>query len=288
MRSLAYVAQGSGLWGMRLRPGLPDGVASVRYWTPEPREDAVTVEVQVGGFPLTATRVLPFAELARGAVRRPGCRFLSLSPTHQLLLALADYGVRLYPITVRHLADLAHLARAAGAEIDLDEVCRQVQAHDLQAGVGRLARAIDARGLREALPAPLPSQLAQIERLAPARRRPGRAAMASLGAAALMRCAAPLAKAQGDGLAGRLLRYAPLVSFVLNAGHRVYGIPVSSKGVDVPSVMRVDRTLYFANGAGIYALALSGEASNASRRLLFDRLKLSRQPLVVSRMEPSR
>lgn len=281
MKEVGYVPEGAGPWGLRVDSAALSGVASIRYWTRERTGDAVSVEVQVGGFPLsaTSTTVVPFDTLARDAEHLPGLSCRGLSPTCQLTLLLTDFCVRRGPITVRHIADLAHLDHAAGPRIDYDAVARDIERHALKPGVEKLVATAAAKDLSDFLPRRLQTLIDRTSQLqwAPVRRR-WRQRMAEYAVSHANRDSAQSQERSW-------VTHPRLLLNVIRSGVRVYGIPIVSRYSGTPALLHIRDCLYLVNGAGVFALSLSGSVTEARRRVMFDSYRAAPQPTVVARME---
>jgi hypothetical protein len=289
LQSKGYVPFGSGLWGFRPGEGFDRAVASLRYWHPEHDGRMVSIEVQVGGFPISERQCLRFDELCRDAERLPGKTYLTLAPTAQLLLALADFVGRQSPISVRHLADVVLVARHAPASIDIDYLRSRVRTLGLTVGVDKLLSAARDKGLLDVLPAPLralneapvnASAIADEQaRRDPRRNSQLRQALAS----GLLAAARRTYRLRPDARwAAAWSSRAGLVRFVLDSGHRVAGIPVSFQSKADTHLLQAGPGLYLSGGSGVYALSLCGDCTSGNRRWLFERLRDTPSPLVVS------
>ncbi|GAA4789049.1 nucleotidyltransferase family protein [Lysobacter hankyongensis] len=289
LQSQGYVPFGSGLWGFRADDGFDGALASLRYWHPERDERMVSIEVQVGGFPISERQCLRFDELCRDAERLPGKAYLTLAPTAQLLLALADFVGRQSPISVRHLADVVLVARHAPASIDIDHLRARVRTLGLMSGVDKLLAAAHAKGLLDALPAPLltlgeaparPSASADAE----ARRDPRpRGRLRHALASGLLAAARQAYRFRPDARWSAAWSSRPaLVRFVLDSGHRVAGIPMSFQSKAGTHLLRAGSGLYLSGGSGVYALSLCGDCTHGNRKWLFERLRATPSPLLVS------
>jgi hypothetical protein len=259
-----YQCGASGLWGLGPGRDLSRCVGSLRYQSASDAQ-AVSVEVQVGGFPLSLARVLPADELLTQAHRLGTAPYVTLEPTRQLMLALADFMVRVDPLTVRHLADLCNLLQQAGDAIDPPVLARACRHWGLGAGLDKLHAAVAAKGLTDRMPAMLRRLRALDLRAARPEARPPlwqRARSAVVG-----RMASGLTRWGGERFGARpWSRAAAAVGCVLDGGLRVYGIPLSFKGVADPMLLRAADSLYLANGAGLFALSLTGLADQEGRR----------------------
>ena len=85
-----------------------------------------------------------------------------------------------------------------------------------------------------------------------------------------------------DDIAARLARAPWLVSRVLEAGHRVCGVPVSTRTFDAPRFMRIDGALYLATGAGLILLSLV-DLRDGARAALGERVRTGGRPVVLAR-----
>ncbi|TXH76050.1 MAG: hypothetical protein E6Q88_02980 [Lysobacteraceae bacterium] len=289
LQSLGYAPAGSGLWGFH--SAKPEtGLASLRYWRHDGEAQAVSVEVQVGGFPIDLWRCVRYDELCRGVMHLPGKPYLTLAPTAQLLLGLADFVGRLSPVSIRHLADASLVARAAGDQLDLDYLRARIRDLKLESGLHKMFDAARGKGLFERLPEALralsqaprhasaaAAEVASVDpvRVGPLRRGIATGLVAAARAAYRLRPNArwPIAWATRP----RLVRYA------LDSGYRVYGIPMSFKSAPISRLQQTNDGLYLSSGSGIYALSLCGDCSAGNRKWLFDRLRRASAPSATRR-----
>lgn len=279
LQSLGYTSYGAGLWGFRTaRP--EHGLASLRYRKADAEDSAVTVEVQVGGFPIDLWRCVRHDELCRGATRLQGNAYLTLSPDAQLLLAFADFVGRNSPISVRHLADVSLVVRHAGSALDQDYLRARIRDLGLEAGVRRMLDAASDKGLSECLPQALRELLQPPRRESAVARECARSDPPLAGplrrraAAGLVRAARAVCRLRPDARWPLALSMRPrLVRFVLDSGYRVYGIPLSFRSSSATRTLRTSGGLHMIGGSGIYALSLCGDCSGDNRKWLFDRLR---------------
>lgn len=304
LKQHGYVSAGSGLWGFRTEPKLRHGLASLRYAIPDQASSTVSVEVQIGGYPITVERAVGFDELCREVKRLPGRPYRTLAHTPQVLLAIADFVGRTSPISIRHLADLSLVVRQADSDIDIDYLRARIRALNLRSGVDKLMLAARSKGLEAALPQALRS-LAQTPRAPtarpsaryqaspapgdlpasgddppPPRARPIRRAIAVtlLGAARFAQWLRPESL-----LTAAFVSRAGLVRLALDAGYRVFGIQISHTPMPTTTVINADGGLYLSGGGGVYALSLGGRCTAESRRWLFQRLRTASAPALISR-----
>lgn len=275
-----YVPDGSGYWQVPLRAGMAGLFASLRYWTPERTKATTSMEIQIGGFPISWERVLPFDVLARGARPLPGFECRCLAPTGQLLLAITDYGSRQGPITVRHLADLVHLLRAEGAAVELPELARDLTAYGLWHGLDKFLAAMEARGLRGRVP----HLLDELARLRPAAVAPGAPRRHGRVAAAVDRVVSALDGRMPGRWLQRLVCRAPVVGFMLRAGYRVCGLPIVTRAHSGTQLVECGGVYFLVHEAGICALSLM-QGTDSQRRALFELFRSSAARRVIARFE---
>lgn len=305
LKQRGYTPAGSGWWGFVAEPQLRHGLASLRYEIPGQESLAVSVEVQIGGFPISVERAVGFDELCRDVRRLPERTYLTLAPTPQILLAIADFVGRTTPIYLRHLADLTLVVERADTGIDVDYLRARIRALDLRSGVDKLMEAARSKGLEAALPDALRALAQTSQRSAKAgmsdrtTTNPDRMESAGSDGLPLRRCG-PLRRAAAAALLGsaRLAyRLRPdarvtaalasrkgLVSFVLGAGYRVAGIPLSYTPLATTTVIDAGGGLYLCGGGGVVALSLWGDCTAGNRKWLFERLRAAPAPVQVSRL----
>lgn len=283
----SYLPDGEGFWHVPMTGGLDRFFASQRYATREGTRAACSLEVQIGGFPISWERVLPFDVVARDACALPGYECRCLSPTGQLLLAITDFGSRRGAITVRHLADLIHFLRVESESIDLQALAACLTDHGLWHGLGKFFAAMDERGLR----AEVPPLLDALARLRPDRwehlgLRAGRrrASVASLVDACFR-------AAEGRAVGRWLLPLADrsfMVRYLLRAGYRVCAVPVITRPNPFTELVECGGVFFLIHGAGVYALSLM-RVEDARRRALFElfRSAPSRQSITRFDVSPS-
>lgn len=276
-----YVQDGAGYWHVPRRSDMKGLFASLRYWTPERTKATTSMEVQIGGFPISWTKLLPFEVLARGARPLPGFGCRCLSPTGQLLLAITDYGSRRSPITVRHLADLLHLLEAEGDQVDLAALAQDLTLHRLWHGLDKLFVAMEARGLRTRVP-PL---LEALSRLRPARALgdPSRRRPLATG---LDRLFTSLERRRFGRKLERWACQAPLVDYMLRADFRVCGLPIVTRPQPVTQLVECEGVYFLVHGAGVCALTLM-RGTDAHRRALFDLFRSTTTRRVVAQFGSS-
>jgi len=293
VKRLGYRLRGAGQWYVPLRDPMHRGFASYRYWTANSYESSLAIDVQVAGVPVDGTRSIPFADLADKAARLEGLACLALHPARQLLRLVAGFQAAGEPVTVRQLADVHHLLKASGAQIDHAQLRRRIEQHALWGGLSKLREAIVAKRLSTLIDWGELGRLIAVstERAAAAMGPRGRAPRADKGRAAprpdragtLVRGAFELLQEpRGNDLAAKAARASWLVAPVLNGGHRVRGVPVSSKSSSSPQLLRIDGSLYIATGAGLFLLSLL-DLSDGARADVYERLRTARRPVVLAR-----
>lgn len=284
VRPLGYRQLGAGRCYVPVRGPLHKGFATYRYWSANAYENAPSIQVHVAGLPIDAQRNLPGSELVEKAAALEGHACLRLEPTRQLLLFIADCCSRSAPITVRHLADVHHLLRVRGGAIDYAYLQRRVEEWALWNGLAKLQAAIVDKRLTPVVEwgklgelmntavARIARQAERAKRPAAARKSGGPSPFAARAAAWIVGAFELFGEQRDDDWAARIARSPMLVSLVLDAGHRVRAVPLSSKGAAAPQLMNIDGSLYLANGAGLFLLSLV-DLSKASRADLFNRSK---------------
>ncbi|HEY9029119.1 MAG TPA: hypothetical protein VIP05_32840 [Burkholderiaceae bacterium] len=279
VQGLGYRLRDAGEWLVPLRGPMHRGLASFRYTAPLP--GAVAVDVQVGGVPMAARRNLAFADLAARPVRLEGLPCAALAPAAQVLHRIAAFGARATPVTVREVADLHLLLKDAAQRIDPAWLKGKVEQLDAWAGLRQLREAIVAKRLGALLSwgefgRLVESSAARGEETS--RKRPREPRVAALVRNAFSLVEGP----RRDDVTARLARAPWLVSRVLAAGHRVRGVPVSSKVFDAPRFVRIDGALYLATGAGLILLSLV-DLGEVARGGLGERVRTGSRPVVLAR-----
>ena len=283
---LGYRLQGAGEWLVPLRGAMHRGVATFRYARANAAQGAVSVEVQVGGVALDERRHLPFADLAEGGARLDGGLCRTLEPTRELLRRVAALGAGAEAPTVRQIADLHLLLKAAGQRIDFAWLQTQLERHEAWAGLRQIREAIAAKRLGAMLSWGEFGRLIDVgvtraEALAARRTRGPRLA------AIVKSVFDALPSVRDDDIAARLARAPWLVSRVLQAGYRVRGVPVSTRPFDAPRFMRIDGALYLATGAGLMLLSLV-DLRDGARAALGERVRSGGRPVVLARWSAGR
>ena len=283
---LGYRLHGASEWLVPLRDPMHRGAATVRYAMAVQAESAVVIDVQVAGVPIDARRNLLFADLAEGAVRLDGLACRTLAPTRQLLHRIATFGARTTPVTVREIADLHLLLKDAARRIDHAWLRSKVDLLDAWNGLRQLRDAIVAKRLSALLSwgefgRMIEDSVDRGDASAASRRRVPRAG-------AMLKSTFDLLQGpRNDDAAAKLARSPWLVSRVWSAGYRVCGVPVSSKAVEAPRLMRIDGALYLATGAGLFLLSLVDLSDNARRRAN-ERVRMASRPVVLARWPAGR
>jgi hypothetical protein len=283
---LGYRLQGAGEWLVPLRDAMHRGVATCRYAKPALTEGAVAIEVQVGGVALDAHRTLAFSDLAEQATRLDGSSCRALDPTRELLHRIATFGARPAPVTVRQIADLHLLLKAHAPHIDHAWLQSKVEQLDAWVGLRQIRDAIIAKRLSALLSwgefgRLIETGAARTEAVATQRARRPRVGT-------LIKRVFDLAQGpREDDLVARLARAPWLVSRVLDAGHRVRGVPVSTKTFDAPRFLRIDGALYLATGAGLILLSLV-DLREGARARLGERVRTGGRPVVLARWTAGR
>ena len=283
---LGYRLQGGGEWLVPPRGPMHRGFATFRYARPSTAAGAVSIEVQVGGVALDARRHVPFSELAGHGARLAGCACRSLEPTRELLYRIARFGAWPAPVTVRQIADLHLLLKSGAQRIDFEWLHRQIEHFEAWAGLRQIRDAIAGKRLGALLSWGEFGRLIDVgvthgEALAARRARGPR-----LGAIvkSMFGASQPV---RDDDVVAKLARQPWLVSRVLAAGHRVRGVPVSTKTFDVPRFMRIDGALYLATGAGLILLSLV-DLRERARAALGERVRTGGRPVVLARWSAGR
>ena len=278
---LGYRLQGAGEWLVPPRGPMHRGFATYRYARTGNAAGAMAIEVQVGGVALDPRRHLPFAELAGKAPRLAGAACRTLEPTRELLVRIARFGAGPEPVTVRQIADLHLLLKSNADRIDFAWLHGQVQHLEAWTGLRRIRDAIAAKRLGALLSWGEFGRLIDVgvtrgEALAARRARTPR-----LGT--LVKSAFDAFQGvRDDDIAARLARAPWLVSRVLEAGHRVRGVAVSTRTFDAPRFMRIDGALYLATGAGLILLSLV-DLRDGARAALGERVRTGGRPVVLAR-----
>ena len=283
---LGYRLNGASEWLVPLRDPMQRGAATVRYAMSVQAESAVVIDVQVAGVPIDARRNLPFADLADGALRLDGLACRALAPTRQLLHRIATFGARATPVTVREISDLHQLLKDPTRRIDPAWLRSKIEYLDAWNGLRQLRDAIVAKRLSALLSwgefGRMIEDSAERGEATPARRtRVPRAGTMLKSTFDLLQ------GPRNDDVAARLARSPWLVSRVWSAGYRVCGVPVSSKTVDAPRLMRIDGALYLATGAGLFLLSLV-DLSDGARRRVNERVRMASRPVVLARWPAGR
>lgn len=283
---LGYRLQGAGEWLVPPRGPMHRGFAAFHYGRPASAGGAVSIEVQVGGVALGPRGHLPFAELAGAAPRLAGSACRTLEPTRELLHRIASLGARAEPVTVRQVADLDLLLKSNTHRIDFAWLNARVEHLQAWAGLRQIRDAIAAKRLGALLSwgqfgRLIEAGVAHGEAVAARRKRSPR-----LGA--LVKSAFDtLQPVRDDDIAAKLARAPWLVSRVLEAGHRVRGVPVSTKTFDAPRFVRIEGALYLATGAGLMLLSLV-DLRDGARAALGERVRTGRRPVVLARWTAGR
>jgi hypothetical protein len=131
VRDNGYELAHTMLWSINQK-NLRELTGSVRFRSKVKDLSNVEVEVHFGAFPTSLCTGITTEEFLQFADRDHGLptTAISLTPTGQLCLILADYAIRTStPVTVRHIADIMFLFNSCGAEIDLPFIINFVQRH---------------------------------------------------------------------------------------------------------------------------------------------------------------
>jgi hypothetical protein len=281
---LEYRLGDAGQWHVPPRGPMHHGLAAFDY---EPSlGSGLVVRVQVGGAPIDATRHVAFADLAADAVRPDGLACKALAPTRQVLHRVAAFGARATPVTLREIADLHQLLKDSAQRVDTTWLQVRIEQLDAWAGLRQLRDAIVAKRLGAllgwgAFGRLVDASAAHAEATAGPQAGAPRVASFIRGAFALVR------GPRGNDIAARIARMPWLVSQVLGAGHRVRGVPVSTKVFDAPRLMRIDGALYLATGAGVFLLSLVDLAEPA-RAELGQAVRTASRPVVLARWSAAR
>ena len=283
---LGYRLQGAGEWLVPLHGPMHHGFATFRYARPSISAGAVSIEVQVGGVALDARRHVPFSELAGHGARLAGCACRTLEPTRELLYRIARFGTWPTPVTVRQIADLHLLLRSVAQRVDFAWLHARVEQHEAWTGLRQIRDAIAAKRLGALLSWGQFGRLIDVgvthgEAVAARRARGPR-----LGALVKSLFGA-LQPVRDDDVVAKLARRPWLVSRVLTTGHRVCGVPVSTKTFDAPRFMRIDGALYLATGAGLILLSLV-DLRERARSTLGERVRTAGRPVVLARWSAGR
>ena len=283
---LGYRLQGAGEWLVPLRGAMHRGFATFRYARAASTSGGVSIEVQVGGVALDARRHVPFSELAGQGPRLAGCACRALEPTRELLHRIARLGAEPEAVTVRQIADLHLLLKSNAQRIDFAWLQRQVEHLEAWTGLRQIRDAIAAKRLGALLSWGEFGRLLDLgvthgESLAARRARGPRIGTLVKGTFDALQ------SVRDDDIAAKLARAPWLVSRVLEAGHRVRGVPVSTKTFDAPRLMRIDGALYLATGAGLILLSLV-DLRDGARAALGERVRTGGRPVVLARWPAGR
>ena len=281
---LDYRLGDAGKWHVPPRGPIHPGLAALDYEPPP--GSGLVVRVQVGGAPIDATRHVAYADLAADAMRVDGLACRALAPTRQVLHRIAAFGARASPVTLREIAALHLLLKDPVQRIDTTWLQVRIEQLDAWAGLRQLRDAIVARRLGALLGWGAFGRLVDASAAhaeATAAPRAGAPRLASLLRGAFALVQGPRA----DDVLARVARMPWLVSQVLGAGHRVHGVPVSTKVFDAPRLMRIDGALYLATGAGVFLLSLVDLAAPARARLGED-VRTASRPVVLARWNAPR
>ena len=283
---LGYRLQGAGQWLVPLRGPMHQGFATFRYGRPSTAAGAVSIEVQVGGVALDERRHVPFTDLAGQGPRLAGCACRALEPTRELLYRIARFGAWPAPVTVRQIADLHLLLKSGAQRIDFTWLHARVEHHEAWTGLRQIRDAIAGKRLGALLSWGEFGRLIDVgvthgEAQAARRARGPRVGALVKGAFGALQ------PVRDDDVAAKLARQPWLVSRVLAAGHRVCGVPVSTKTFDAPRFMRIDGALYLATGAGLILLSLV-DLRERARAALGERVRTGGRPVVLARWTAGR
>ncbi len=277
---LGYRCVETGSWGRARGSPLSDSYASVRYRRGADDANSVSIELQIGGFPVSISRLVKFDELSVDAERSID-GYLALAPTQQVLLAFADYQVRTEPITLRHIADLFHLGLKASSAINIDYIRTRVRELALEHGVQKFYLAARRKGVYDALPGIFSKIAEGLEvhtRIVP--HNPPTSLRAWFGGQVL-RAGALLGR---SGITETLACYPPIVFMTIQSGVRVYAIPLSATASSVTHLFRSRQAIFLATGAGVFALSITGFASERLRHRFFSALKDGANLKVLEKM----
>jgi hypothetical protein len=283
---LGYRLHGAGEWLVSLRDPAQRGAASFRYAMAAQPESAIDIEVQVAGVPIDARRNLPFADLAENALRLEGLACRALDPTRQLLHRIATFGARTAAVTVSEIAELHLLLKDFSERIDYPWLQGRLDHLDAWTGLRQLREAIVAKRLGALLSWGHFGRLIELsatraDALDTQRKRQTHAGTL------LKNSFEMLHGPRRNDVAARLARAPWLVSRVWAAGHRVCGVPVSTKAFDAPRLLRIDGALYMATGAGLILLSLV-DLDERARAAVGERARTGRRPVVLARWSAAR
>ena len=283
---LGYRLDGAGEWLVSLRDPLRRGAATFRYAIPSLAESSVTIEVQVASVPIDARRNLPFADLSQHALRIDGLACRMLDPTRQLLHRIASFGARQAPVTVREIAEIHLLLKGSAQRFDHAWLQIKLDYLDAWIGLRQLREAIVAKRLSALLSwgefgRMIEASVARTEAVATGRKRAPRAGTFLKNSFELLQ-----GPRQNDA-AAKLARAPWLVSRVWAAGHRVCGVPVSTKAFDAVRLLRIDGALYLATGAGLILLSLV-DLNDRARAAVNERVRTGSRPVVLARWAAAR
>jgi hypothetical protein len=281
---LGYRLEGSGEWLVSLRDPLQRGAATFRYAIPSQTESAVAIGVQVAGVPIDAGRNLPFADLAHHALRIDGLACRALDPTRQLLHRIASFGARQEPVTVREIAEIHLLLKGSGHRVDCAWLQVKLDYLDAWIGLRQLREAIVAKRLSALLSW---GEFGRMIEASVARTDATRRKRAPRTGTFLKNGFELLQGPRQNDVAARLARAPWLVSRVWASGHRVRGVPVSTKSFDAPRLLRIDGALYLATGAGLILLSLV-DLNDGARAALSERVRIGGRPVVLARWAAAR
>jgi hypothetical protein len=283
---LGYRLDGAGEWLVSLQDPLRRGAATFRYAIPSQAESAVAIEVQVASVAIDARRNLPFADLSQHALRIDGLACRVLDPTRQLLHRIASFGAREAPVTVREIAEIHLLLKGSGHRVDHAWLQVKLDYLDAWIGLRQLREAIVAKRLSALLSwgefgRMIEASVTRTEAVATRRKRAPRAGTFLKNGFELLQ-----GPRQNDA-AAKLARAPWLVSRVWAAGHRVCGVPVSTKSFDAPRLLRIDGALYLATGAGLILLSLV-DLNDGARAAVNERVRSGSRPVVLARWAAAR
>ena len=294
LKRFGYRLREAGDWRVPPRGPLHRVFASYSYASSGAQDAAVCIGVHVTGVPVDAQHDIAFAEFTEKTVRIEGLSCLALEPTRQVLALLADVGARVAPVTVRQVVDLHLVLKANAGKIDHAWLRKRVDQWNLWGALDKLREAIVSKRLSTLLDW---GELGQMigasagKAAAPsgARQRDwgsgkkGAAAPGGGRVAAFVKNSFELFGGQRDNdLASKAGRSPWLVSAVLGAGHRVLGVPVSTKTHAAPQLLRMDGGLYVATGAGLFLLSLV-DLSDTGRAAVAESLRSASRPTVLAR-----
>ncbi|MEO5686020.1 MAG: hypothetical protein ABIR54_01565 [Burkholderiaceae bacterium] len=283
---LGYRLEGTGEWLVSLRDPLQRGAATFRYAMASQTQSAATIEVQVAGVPIDARRNLPFADLAEHAIRIDGLACRTLDPTRQVLHRIASFGARLEPVTVREIAEIHLLLKRSAQRIDHAWLQAKLDYLDAWIGLRQLREAIVAKRLSALLSwgefgRMIEASVARTDAVATRRKRAPRAGTFLKNGFELLQ------GPRRNDVAAKLARAPWLVSRVWASGHRVCGVPVSTKAFDAPRLLRIDGALYLATGAGLILLSLV-DLNDGARAAVSEGVRIGGRPVVLARWAAAR